>query len=122
LDGLLFLSWYAGVPEHCHAPVGNIDDALAFQLLKENTGDFSLLIVEIETVLDRPPDGKQHPARGREITGKKTDIKIHPGYLQRDCPAHCRKKKKPPGNKDNYRKDQRVKTHLSSIRLPAIRS
>jgi len=41
LDGLLFLSWYAGVPEHCHAPVGNIDDALAFRLLKENTGDFS---------------------------------------------------------------------------------
>jgi uncharacterized protein YutE (UPF0331/DUF86 family) len=32
---------------------GTIDDALAFQLLKENIGDFSLFIDEIETILDR---------------------------------------------------------------------
>ncbi|MFA5269564.1 MAG: DUF86 domain-containing protein [Methanoregula sp.] len=32
---------------------GTIDDDLAFQLLKENIGDFSLFIAEIETFLDR---------------------------------------------------------------------
>lgn len=32
---------------------GTIDDALAFQLLKENIGDFSLFTAEIETILKR---------------------------------------------------------------------
>jgi uncharacterized protein YutE (UPF0331/DUF86 family) len=32
---------------------GTIDDALAFQLLKENIGDFSLFTAEIERILDR---------------------------------------------------------------------
>lgn len=32
---------------------GTIDDSLAFQLLTENIGDFSLFAAEIEKVLDR---------------------------------------------------------------------
>jgi len=32
---------------------GTIDDALAFQLLNENIGDFSLFTAEIERILDR---------------------------------------------------------------------
>jgi len=32
---------------------GTIDDALAFQLLNENIGDFSLFTAEIESILDR---------------------------------------------------------------------
>jgi hypothetical protein len=57
-----------------------------------------------------------------ELPEKHTEINGCPRHLQRKYLAHCRKKDKPPDDKDNYRNDQRRKTCLSRMPVHAIRS